>query len=203
MKLSRVLLITAAAAVVLWGIPALAFHDDGVAHCNGCHSMHYSEDGGPPLDHDGNPIVGGPFDYLLKFERASDVCLDCHATSLGAVFGDDPLNPPTERGAGNFVFLLEDNINDGHGGAANPILGHAAGHSIISNSKGTMQDPLLVVSPGGFFPSQLLACSSCHDPHGTDAFRILYGPGRSIQGTALTFTNPASPTPTTRLTSRA
>ena len=25
--------------------PAVAFHDGGVAHCNGCHTMHNSQDG--------------------------------------------------------------------------------------------------------------------------------------------------------------
>ena len=42
MKASR-LLILAAAAVLVAGAPALAFHDGGVAHCNGCHTMHNSQ----------------------------------------------------------------------------------------------------------------------------------------------------------------
>ena len=41
----------AAAALVLVAAPTLAFHDAGVAHCNGCHTMHNSQDGalGDPL----------------------------------------------------------------------------------------------------------------------------------------------------------
>ncbi len=44
MKASR-LLILAAAAVLVMGTPALAFHDGGVAACNGCHTMHNSSNG--------------------------------------------------------------------------------------------------------------------------------------------------------------
>ena len=44
MKASR-LLILAAAAVLVTGAPALAFHDGGVAACNGCHTMHNSQNG--------------------------------------------------------------------------------------------------------------------------------------------------------------
>ena len=32
-------------AIVFVASPALAFHDAGVAHCNGCHTMHNSQDG--------------------------------------------------------------------------------------------------------------------------------------------------------------
>ena len=31
--------------VAISAAPALAFHDGGVAHCNGCHTMHNSQDG--------------------------------------------------------------------------------------------------------------------------------------------------------------
>jgi hypothetical protein len=148
--------------------------------------MHNSQDG-VFIDPD-NPNGNA---WLLTKATPSDVCLECHATRLGAVFGNDPLAPPPERGGGNFVFLLEDNINDGHGGGADPILGHAAGHSIISASQGVDQDPVLSTSPGGTFPSSQLACSSCHDPHGTDSFRLLYGAGRIIQGGVSVFLNDA------------
>ncbi len=165
---------------VVCASPVLAFHDEGVAHCNGCHTMHNSEDGAP-VD------PAGPHAWLLKAATPSDVCLGCHANGLGAVFVDDPLAPATERGAGNFTFLLEDNINDGHGGASEPILGHAAGHSVVAPSKGVGADPVLGMAPGGTFPSSELGCSSCHDPHGNANFRLLYGPG-SVQDGLYTFT---------------
>jgi predicted CXXCH cytochrome family protein len=167
---------------------ALAFHDRGVADCGGCHTMHNSEDGVlvDPDSPGGNP-------WLLRDDTPSDVCLSCHATGLGAVFGTDPLAPPTERGGGNFVFLLEDNINDGHGGATSPILGEAAGHSINAPSRGVGPDGTLTTSPGGSFPASQLGCTSCHDPHGNANFRLLYGAGAAVQAGVATFPN-AAPT---------
>ena len=88
--------------------PDTGMHTKGVAQCNICHTMHNSQDGTPvdPDSPNGN-------EWLLRDATPSDVCLSCHAGYVGSVFGDDPLNPPTEIGAGNFVFLLEDNLNDG------------------------------------------------------------------------------------------
>ncbi len=165
--------------------PVWAFHDVGAAHCDGCHTMHNSRDGMlvDPDSPNGNP-------WLLIKASPSDVCINCHDTSLGEVFSDDVLSPGTEYGGGNFVFLLTDNINDAYAGANSPILGNAAGHNIISHNKGISADPVLTVSPGGNFPSEILACSSCHNPHGTDTFRFLYGTDRLVQE-FYTFTNPA------------
>ncbi len=177
MNTTRTLLLAAAALVVLWGAPALAFHDDGVADCQGCHTMHNSQDGAlvDPDSPDGN-------DFLLVDASPSDVCLGCHATRLGAVFAVDPLNPAPQRGGGNFIFLTEDNINDAHGGATNPVSGDAAGHNLDAPGYGLSTDATLTTSPGGAFPASLMGCTSCHDPHGTSAFRLLYGAGRSVQG---------------------
>ena len=163
--------------LVFVAAPALAFHDGGVAHCNGCHTMHNSQDGAlvDPDSPNGNP-------YLLIDATATDVCLSCHATRLGAVWGDDPLAPPPELGGGNFVFLQEDNLNDGHAGATNPIPGDAAGHNVIAPSKGVGADATLTTSPGGAYPSNVLSCTSCHDPHGNQDFRLLYGVGTVTAG---------------------
>lgn len=176
-------ILIALGASVLCAWPVLAFHDEGVAHCNGCHTMHNSEDGS-------EVAVGGPYDWLLTAEKPSDVCLGCHAEGLGAVFVNDPLAPSAERGAGNFTFLLEDNINDGHNGALEPILGHAAGHSIDAPSRGVGPDPVLGMSPGGSFNSSWMGCTSCHDPHGNEAFRLLNGVG-PVQDGLFSFTEPA------------
>lgn len=180
----NILLLIAGLCLSLSG-SAFAFHDAGVAHCNGCHTMHNSEDGAPvdPDSPNGNA-------WLLKDETPSDVCLSCHGLSYGAVFGDDPLAPPAEKGGGNFVFLLEDNLNDGHSGASNPIGGDAAGHNINAPSRSVGADATLTSSPGGAFPSSALGCSSCHDPHGNTNFRLLYGVG-TIQDGLYTFTNAA------------
>lgn len=150
--------------------------------CSACHIMHNSQDGA--LVDPNNP--SGNFS-LLKSDNVSDLCLSCHADSYGAVFGSDPLNPPPQKGAGNYVFLLEDNINDGADGLTNPISGAHAGHSIISQMMGVGADPDFVTSPGGNFPSNKLTCTSCHDPHGNQNFRMLYGAGE-VQNGLYTFT---------------
>jgi len=171
--------------LVALAFPVVAFHDQGVAHCNECHTMHNSQDGQlvDPNSPNGNA-------WLLVDSAPSDICLHCHATGLGAVFAADPLVPGREIGGGNFTFLLEDNINDGHGGATNAILGESSGHSIVAPGWGVGADTKLLTAPGGTFPGSLMSCTSCHDPHGNTNFRLLYGAG-PVQGGTDTFTNPA------------
>jgi predicted CXXCH cytochrome family protein len=184
----KVLMLALGICFVLGGT-SFAFHDAGVADCAGCHTMHNSEDGALV---DADSPNGNP--WLLKDATPSDVCLSCHSVSTSrGVFGADVLTPNALNGAGDFVFLLEDNLNDGHGGASNPILGDAAGHNIVAPSKGVAADATLGVGPGGTFPSSALGCSSCHDPHGNTNYRLLYGAGRTVQDGLFTFAN-AAPT---------
>ena len=185
-KTTRNLMMATAALVVLWAAPALAFHDAGVAHCNGCHTMHNSQNGvAMNFDAAGTgpgTLPGTGYNDLLLFANKTDVCLSCHdGDGSYHVWSADELAPSSSanRGGGDFVFLEEDNINDAHGGASNPILGHAAGHSVVSAMKGTVADPVLGASPGGAYPAVDMACTSCHDPHGTDAFRLTYKTGQS------------------------
>ena len=161
--------LTVVLALILAGIsePGLAFHDGGVAACRGCHTMHESEDG--------QLVVAG--EDLLRAASATDLCLGCHANVNGAVFGLEPLLPAPEFGGGNFIFLLEDNLNDSQNGSQNPIGGEAAGHSVVAPSVGLVPDSRWVNGPGGNFPSARLGCTSCHDPHGNGNFRMLYGAG--------------------------
>lgn len=160
--------------------PASAFHDGGTATCEVCHVMHGEQDGPVMLD-------GG--DPMLTAGTATDVCLACHGGQHG-VFGHNPLAPPRERGAGNFVFLLEDNLNDAPDGFSRPIAGEAAGHSVVSVEMGTAADSRWTTAPGGDFPSAALGCTSCHDPHGNGNFRMLHGEGE-VQGGLFEFLYPA------------
>lgn len=159
---------------------AAGFHDGGVASCGGCHVMHESADG---------QSVVAESDLLLG-ASASDTCLLCHSQGMGAVHGGAPLAPGPERGAGNFVFLLEDQLNDGADAATHPIGGEAAGHSIVAPGAGLFPDPRWSTAPGGSFPSAELGCTSCHDPHGNTNFRMLHGRG-TIQAGTFFFNAPA------------
>jgi len=167
-------------SIVLCG-PLMAFHDGGVGDCSGCHVMH---------DDMVMPIGPGGEGALLIGESSSDVCLVCHATAAGAVLGQDPLLPPPEKGAGNFVFLHEDNLNDASDGVTNPIPGEVAGHSIVAPAHGLLNSTRYAVAPGGSFPSSQLGCTSCHNPHGNANFRLLHGVG-PVQGGIADFTRPA------------
>jgi len=177
----KILLLTAALCLVMAG-SAWAFHDGGVAYCGGCHTMHNSQHNAP-VDAD-HPAGNG---YLLNDESASDVCLNCHGDTHGGEFAGDPLNPAAQHGAGSFIFLIEDNINDGHGGASNPILGEEAGHSIVAPGRSLGVDTKNTTAPGGTFNSAWLGCTSCHDPHGNESFRMLHGVG-PIQDNLYIFT---------------
>lgn len=173
----------AALCILLLAAPAMAarpgFHAGGVGTCEQCHVMHDAASGQIALD--------GTRPLLLA-ESSTDLCLTCHGPT--GVFGLDPLAPPRELGAGNFVFLLENNLNDAAGGVLAPIAGEAAGHSIVSLSRGTMPDTRWSTAPGGTFPSSALGCTSCHDPHGNRSFRMLRGVG-PVQGGVATFVYPA------------
>ncbi|MFZ5434086.1 MAG: cytochrome c3 family protein, partial [Calditrichota bacterium] len=167
------------AVVAFMATSALAFHDEGVARCSGCHTMHNSKDGLPvdAANPNGNP-------YLLIRATASEVCLSCHATERGAVWTADPLAPSSEKGGGNFCFINEDNLNDGRYGnqPANFIPGSYGVHNCIAPSYGGIADPALTTSPGGDYPAAYMSCTSCHDPHGNANFRLLYGAGRVTAG---------------------
>lgn len=148
---------------------SFAFHEQGVANCNGCHIMHESEDG---------MVVDVTNPRLLNDDTPSDVCLSCHTEQLGA----DPLAPAPQRGAGSFVFLLEDNLNDAPDGAAFAIPGSAAGHNLRAPASGLSIDQQYSMSPGGSFPASRMSCTACHDAHGNTNFRMLNGAG-TVSGT--------------------
>jgi len=187
-----------AAVAVLIAAPAMAFHDDGVGYCQGCHTMHNSQNGEPmkinATDTGFEGPVGVGYADLLLAPNPTDTCLNCHArdggygvwaTSMTAISTGDYTS------AGNFVFLQEDNINDGRGGGtpSNFIPGEQSGHNLRSGIKGTTWDSVLDAPPGGDLTTNQIECTSCHDPHGQDSFRILYQQGQTVDvaGQPVTF----------------
>ncbi len=167
---------------LLGAAPAAAFHDGGVAACSGCHVMHDSQDGVPV-------VLDGVGAALLLAGSGTDLCLSCHESGPGAVIGPDPLTPPPEMGAGSFVHLLEENIDDAPGSTA-MLGGHRSGHSIVAPSWGLGPDLDFAVAPGGSYPSSSLGCTSCHDPHGSGAYRMLRDAG-SVTPDGFVFANAA------------
>jgi len=160
MKIAKFAL-TALAGIVLSAGAAAAFHDAGVAECNGCHTMHNSVDGAMVTD-------AGGHQYLLKAANATDACLNCHA-------GYGQFLDGTGYGAGGDFYWLTKTFTWSAHGQPRESSGDSHGHNVISPAKGVIVDQTLAAAPGGDFDSDFLGCTSCHDPHGNQSFRLLYG----------------------------
>jgi hypothetical protein len=136
------------------GATAHAFHDGGVAHCDGCHTMHNSEDGDPIADDIGASLTIGI--------DPSSTCLNCHEGSGSYhIFSTDGSNLTP---GGDFYWLTKTFTYRTHRDVTRN--GWSFGHNVIAADYGLEQDPDLDRAPGGTFLSAWLACSSCHDPHG-------------------------------------
>ena len=142
---------------------ALAFHDGGVAECAGCHTMHNSQDGA--LIDAAHP---GGNAYLLKNANSTDQCLSCHA-AYGQFYGGLGYGP-----GGDFYWLTKEYSWSAHGHTT-VSTGDSHGHNVISPANGILADATLLTAPGGTFDSDYMTCTSCHDPHGNQSFRLLYG----------------------------
>ncbi len=162
---------------------AYAFHDKGVAYCQGCHTMHNSINGAP-VD-----TTGGDHGhaYLLNYGNSSDTCLHCHA-GYGQFDGGAGFGP-----GGDFYWLTRTYTWTSHGHQTTST-GDSHGHNIVSPAYGLTVDQTLTKAPGGNFQAQYLTCTSCHDPHGNQNFRLLYdntSAGPIYDGTRYNFTYPA------------
>lgn len=156
MNTKHYFLIAAVGMFTLAAGSAMAFHNGGVAHCDGCHSMHNSPE---------NPVTGVPNGTLLKGSDASSTCLNCH------------------DGAARYHINSADGSNTNEGGdfywVANPYTvivrgnpytfgGDNAGHNVVAFDFGMTADanPDNATAPGGTYSASLLGCTSCHDAHG-------------------------------------
>ena len=159
------------AAAVLMGLvafasPAMAFHDGGVAHCDGCHTMHNSVNG---------QVVRGSTDdasavtNLLAASDASSVCLNCHADAGRQSFYHVLSEDSSYFSPGGDFFWTTVDIQWMLRGSQVTRNGYSMGHSLVARDFAdrfqTEQD--YTTAPGGSYPANQLGCNSCHDPHGT------------------------------------
>jgi predicted CXXCH cytochrome family protein len=175
MKKSYKLALLGAAAITLCAAgSAFAFHDGGVARCNGCHTMHNSELNAAITDIGGpaTQFTTGPM--LLRAEDRSGACLNCHGEgtdnhSYHVYTEESDTNPnqvPEQFGpGGDFAWNVLGTI----GGATK----ERRGHGITAAAFGLVADTTITTSPGGTYPGASLACSSCHDPHAK--YRVIGG----------------------------
>jgi predicted CXXCH cytochrome family protein len=169
MKWTRMFAVVGGILMVLWlSGNVFAFHEGGVAHCDGCHSMHNSVNGMP--DPDVNSIDGlvGVGDtgkaILTKGSDPSSTCLNCHE-GFGSyhIASNDPTRVNyTSGGDFSWVKVSEYSWTRHNEAGAN------FGHSIRAFDFGYTEDSenLSGFSPGGDYPVSALGCTSCHDPHG-------------------------------------
>lgn len=148
--LIRPLLITVLFFLPLWMAAAnvfASFHTGGVGSCGGCHVSQFNN---------------GSITKNLLASDPSSICLTCHAgpggSSIPSIlsFDGSALTP-----GGDFYWLTKTFT---WATGSSPSASH--GHNVTAYDFGLTSDPYKVRSPGGNYPSTLLSCISCHDPHG-------------------------------------
>jgi hypothetical protein len=179
MKTKHCLFIAATCIFTLATGSASAFHGGGVAHCDGCHSMHNSPE---------NPISGSPGEALLKGTDASSTCLNCH--SGAGSFHINSADSSNINSGGDFGWLINEYslaVLD----TTNFYAGDNAGHNVVAIDYGLTQDGISAAAPGGTYDSGLLGCTSCHDAHG----QVLDGTagGQLPIGASGSYAEPAPP----------
>ncbi len=175
MKIVKISVLLVAAFAVIFGLSttSFAFHSGGVAECEGCHSMHNSFEGSTNVT--GRTFAQGTGPFLLKANETSGACLNCHNAadtapssyhiSTNGITAYDSTSPVEMTPGGDFAWLKKTMTFVVRGNTTTND-GSRHGHNIISSDYGYVSDDVLTTAPGGTYPANLLACASCHDPHG-------------------------------------
>jgi hypothetical protein len=170
MQTKHLFLTAAVGMFTLTAASAMAFHGGGVAHCDGCHSMHNSPEnliGQGQTDAEGNVIstAATENEALMKGTDASSTCLNCHNGKGGYhIASTDGSNLNT---GGDFGWLSQAYDYDVRGTTytADP---DNFGHNVVAIDFAWGVDATNPTAPGSSaaYDSNLLGCTSCHDAHG-------------------------------------
>ena len=113
--------------------------------------------------------------YLLKGSDQASTCLNCHnapdtnpSSYHISTNGMSPYDStsPVEMGPGGDFAWLKKTMTFVVNGNTTTYDGVDHGHNIVAADFGYTSDTIRSTAPGGSYPSDNLACSSCHDPHG-------------------------------------
>lgn len=185
---SRKVLSLAAAVIFAATGSALAFHDGGVAQCDGCHTMHNSS-GNAKMTVNNLP-TGTANAYLLQGSDASSTCLKCHSSGGASPSGYRIATYPTPAAGvapvqmtpgGDFSWVQKAYNWVTSRGTNGSSVAERHGHNVVASDFSYVADSKLTTSPGGNYPASSLACSSCHDPHGK--YRIMDAAGTTVATT--------------------
>jgi hypothetical protein len=202
MKLMK---LAVAAVFAMGSSSAYAFHDGGVAECDGCHVMHNAKDGVSTTTFAGNALGGHASavaprtnvtnSFLLQGSDQSSTCLMCHGQPKAAFGSDyhiaDLLNAtiPTNRTPGGDFGWLSKSFSWTAWGSTLTSAGERHGHNIVAADFSLVADTMRK-APGGDFAvgtgKAAFACSNCHDPHGR--YRM-----QGTSSTAWTIVGPSTP----------
>lgn len=172
MNASKILIAAAALSLATAG-SAFAFHNGGVAYCDGCHTMHNSS-GNKVMNAVGSNAGTAQFqgkNFLLKGTDNSSTCLNCHSGATLSSYHVMTYPAPAAGAApanytpgGDFAWLgMTFPVPAGSHGGNSP--GERHGHNVIAADFGLVADSTLTTAPGGQYDANALSCASCHDPH--------------------------------------
>jgi len=183
-KLSSILVVGGIAALG-FAPSAMAFHDGGVAYCEGCHTMHNSSKNATIRP---GGTVGNGVRFLLKNSDQSSTCIQCHSGATQSSYhiftapipnwagGASPVNLTP---GGDFSWISSPVRTTPTGSHSTPPPPQRLGHNVIAadfvNGAFGVVDPDIAVAPGGTYAAGNLTCVSCHNPHPNQ--RVIDGSG--------------------------